>query len=152
MLRSDKEVERLDDKNEARADGGRRFQREGPATEKDLDLAIVVLVRGTKSSRLSKERRGRRDETEIGNRMASQRYLGATPIWALRTIRRTFYSMRLEIGSQWRSAVIVLGQVSSRPSVTDTWPIRPYTCTNDIDSVTSSIQSQFKEFFEKPLS
>ena len=32
--RSDKEVERLDD-NKARADGGRRFQREGPATEKD---------------------------------------------------------------------------------------------------------------------
>jgi len=27
VLRSDKEVERLDDKNEARADGGRRFQR-----------------------------------------------------------------------------------------------------------------------------
>jgi len=40
---SDKEVERLDDKKEARADGGKRFQREGPATEKDLDLAIVVL-------------------------------------------------------------------------------------------------------------
>jgi len=25
----------LDDKKEARAEGGRRFQREGPATEKD---------------------------------------------------------------------------------------------------------------------
>ena len=24
--------------------GGRRFQREGPATEKDLDLAIVVKI------------------------------------------------------------------------------------------------------------
>src|SRR6218665_2971035 len=71
-------------------DGGRRFQREGPATEKDLDFAIVVLVRGTKSSRLSRERRGRRDEAEVGSRMASQRYLGATLIWALRTIRRTF--------------------------------------------------------------
>ena len=46
----------MDDKEEARADGGRRFQREGPASEKDLDLAIVVLVRGTKSSRLSRER------------------------------------------------------------------------------------------------
>ena len=46
VLRSDrpKDVERLDDKKEARAEGGRRFQREGPATEKDLDLAIVVLV------------------------------------------------------------------------------------------------------------
>ena len=32
----------MDDKNEARADGGRRFQREGSATEKDLDLAIVA--------------------------------------------------------------------------------------------------------------
>src|SRR6218665_4224761 len=39
VLRSAKEVERLDDRKEARADGGRRFQREGPATEKDLDLA-----------------------------------------------------------------------------------------------------------------
>ena len=72
-LRSDKEVERLDDKKEARADGGRRFQREGPATEKDLDLAIVVLVRGTKSSRLSRERtcRGRRDEAEVGSGMSN---------------------------------------------------------------------------------
>jgi len=31
----------LDDKNEARADIGRQFQWEGPATEKHLDLAIV---------------------------------------------------------------------------------------------------------------
>ena len=53
----------MDDKNEARADGGRRFQR--PATEKDLDLAVVVLVRGTKSSCLSRERRGRRDEAIV---------------------------------------------------------------------------------------
>jgi len=43
----------LDDKKEALAEGGRRFQREGPSTEKDLDLVIVVLVRGIKSSRLS---------------------------------------------------------------------------------------------------
>jgi len=68
--RSDKEVERLDDKKEARADGGRRFQRDGPATEKDLDLAIVVLVRGTKSSRLSWERRWRRDKAEVGSRIS----------------------------------------------------------------------------------
>jgi len=46
----------LDDKREARAEGGRRFQREGPKTEKDLDMAMVVLVQGTKSSRLSRER------------------------------------------------------------------------------------------------
>src|SRR6218665_1222292 len=45
-------------------------------------MAMVVLVQGTKSSRLSKERRGRRDVAEVGSRMASQRYLGATPIWA----------------------------------------------------------------------
>ena len=70
VLRSGKEVERLDDKKEAQADGGRRFQREGPATEKDLDLAIVVLVRGTKSSRLSRGRRGRRDEAEVGTQSA----------------------------------------------------------------------------------
>ena len=73
VLRSDKDVERLDDKKEAQADCGRRFQREGPATEKDLDLARVVLVRGTKSSRLSKERRGRRGEAEIGSRMGGHR-------------------------------------------------------------------------------
>ena len=36
-----------------------------PATEKDLDLAIVVLVGGTTSSRLPTERRGRRNVAEI---------------------------------------------------------------------------------------
>jgi len=46
----------LDDKNEARAEGGRRFQKEGPITEKDLDMAKGVLVRGIK--------RGRKDEAE----------------------------------------------------------------------------------------
>src|SRR6218665_215168 len=65
---SDKDVERLDDKRKARAKGGRRFQREEPITEKDLDMVMVVLVRGTKSSRLSKERRGRRHEAEVGSR------------------------------------------------------------------------------------
>jgi len=44
----------LDDKREARAEGGRRFQRERPITEKDLDMDMVVLVQGTKSSRLSR--------------------------------------------------------------------------------------------------
>src|SRR6218665_3264137 len=39
------------------------------------------------------ERRGRRDVAEVGSRMASRRYLGATPIWALRTISRTLYSI-----------------------------------------------------------
>jgi len=53
----------LEDKKEAQSDGGRRFQREGPATKKDLDLAIVVLVRGTKGSRLSREHRGSYDYT-----------------------------------------------------------------------------------------
>ena len=51
----------MDDRREARAEDGRRFQREGAITEKDLDMAMVVLVRGTKNSRLSMERRGRRD-------------------------------------------------------------------------------------------
>jgi len=41
---SDMDLERLDDKKEARAGGGRRFQREGPITEKDLDMAMVVPV------------------------------------------------------------------------------------------------------------
>jgi len=48
VLRRDKDVETLQDKKEARAEGGRRFQKEG-ITEKDLDIAKVVLVRGTKS-------------------------------------------------------------------------------------------------------
>ena len=51
----------MDDRREARAEGGRRFQREWAITAKDLYMAMVVLVRGTKSSRLSMERRGRRD-------------------------------------------------------------------------------------------
>jgi len=38
----------LEDKIEARVEGGRRFQREGPIMENVLDLAIGVLVRGTK--------------------------------------------------------------------------------------------------------
>ena len=42
------------------------------ALEKDLDLAIVVLVRGTKSSRLSSERRGRRDESDDGMSQRSE--------------------------------------------------------------------------------
>ena len=66
-FKNDKDVERLDDKREARAEGGRRFQRGGTITEKDLDRAMVVLDRGTKSSHLSRERRGRRDEAEVGN-------------------------------------------------------------------------------------
>ena len=64
----------MEDKKEARADGGKRLQREGPATKKDLDLGIVVLVRGTNSSRLSRERRGRREGSEGGSPMASWRY------------------------------------------------------------------------------
>src|SRR6218665_3040173 len=42
VLRSDKGVERLDDKKEARAQGGRRFQGDRPAIKKDLDLAILT--------------------------------------------------------------------------------------------------------------
>ena len=34
----------MDNKREARAEGGRRFQREGAITAKDLDMAMVVLV------------------------------------------------------------------------------------------------------------
>ena len=43
-LRSDKDVERSADKKDARAEGGRRFQRKGPITEKDPDMTMVVLV------------------------------------------------------------------------------------------------------------
>ena len=34
----------MEDKKGARADGGRRYQREGPATKKDLDLAILTVI------------------------------------------------------------------------------------------------------------
>ena len=80
----------------ARAEGGRRFQREGPATEKDLYLATVVLVRGTNSSRLSNLtrspylRRGRRNEVEVRSRMASRRYLGVTPHLAFKDNKEKF--------------------------------------------------------------
>jgi len=40
-LRRDKDVERLEDKKEA--EGGRRFQREGPITEKDGHLQNAHL-------------------------------------------------------------------------------------------------------------
>src|SRR6218665_2507493 len=59
VLRSDKDVERLDDKREARAGGGRRFhaKRRGNNGKRSRHaMAMVVLVRGTKSSRLSRER------------------------------------------------------------------------------------------------
>ena len=69
------------EKHELKVEGD--FKEKGPITEKDLDMAMVVLVQGTKSSCLSRERRGRRDEVEVGSRMASRRYLGATPIWGL---------------------------------------------------------------------
>jgi len=36
----------VEDKKETQAETGRRFQREGPITEKDLDIAIVVLHKG----------------------------------------------------------------------------------------------------------
>ena len=67
---------------------------------KVLDLTIVVLAQGTKMSHLFKERKGRRDVAEKGDLMESQRDLGATPGWALRTRRRTLYSMQAEIESQ----------------------------------------------------
>jgi len=51
VLRKDKDIERLEDKKEARAERGRRFQREMPVMEKDLDLAIEVPA-----SCLSRER------------------------------------------------------------------------------------------------
>jgi len=47
VLTSDKDVERSEDKKEERAEGGRRFQREGPIMEKDSDMATVVLVQGS---------------------------------------------------------------------------------------------------------
>src|SRR6218665_2918195 len=68
---------------------GNQCHREGPITEKDLDMAMIVLVRGTKSFHLSRECRGRRNDVDVGSRMASRKYLGATPIWALRTISST---------------------------------------------------------------
>src|SRR6218665_1113503 len=49
VLRSDKDVERLDDRREVRAEGGRRFQREGAITVKYLDMAMIVLAEGQKA-------------------------------------------------------------------------------------------------------
>src|SRR6218665_1855775 len=43
VLRSDKDVEILDDKKESRAEGGRRFQMEGPPTEKNIFTVSVIL-------------------------------------------------------------------------------------------------------------
>jgi len=56
----------LGDKKEAQDEGGRRFQKEGPVTENDLDLAIVVLVQGIKRSDLpgSVEDEGMRQRSE----------------------------------------------------------------------------------------
>jgi len=80
----------LDDNNEARADGGRPIQMEGLATKKDLDLAIVVLVRGTKSSRQLRELiiidDGMRQKSEVGWGHGD---IKVPPLKALRTIRRT---------------------------------------------------------------
>jgi len=57
----------LDDKKEARAEGGRRLQREGLATKKDLDLAIVVLVLGQRAPACqgSVEDKGIRQRSEV---------------------------------------------------------------------------------------
>jgi len=49
--------------------GSRLFPRDGPIIVKDLDLTIVVLAQGTRRSRLSKGRRGRKDVAEKGNFM-----------------------------------------------------------------------------------
>ena len=45
----------MDDRREARAEGGMRFQREGAITAKDLDMAMVVLVIRGGSTRATKE-------------------------------------------------------------------------------------------------
>jgi len=47
--------------------GKRLFHREGPITVKDLTL--ILLAQGTRGSRLSKERRERKDVAEKGNLM-----------------------------------------------------------------------------------
>ena len=47
-----------------RREGGSPFHREGPMQAKDLDLAIVVLTRGTKRSSRSEDLRGRNDVKE----------------------------------------------------------------------------------------
>jgi len=47
----------LKDKIEAQAEDGRQFQREGPIMEKNLDLATIVVVRGTKVSPVQRAQR-----------------------------------------------------------------------------------------------
>src|SRR6218665_2394823 len=104
VLRSDKDVERPDDKKEARAEGGRQFQRDGPATERDLDLVIVVVVRGQRAPAChgSVDGEGTRQRSEIG-------YLTdifSSPIWFLiKGNKENFVfneRLRVEIGSQCR--------------------------------------------------
>jgi len=43
----------LDDKEEARSDGGRRFQSEGPATEKVHYKSLLIIVLQRFSTRVS---------------------------------------------------------------------------------------------------
>ena len=75
----------MEDKKEAQAVGGRRFQREGPITEKELDLAIVVLVRG------SVEDEGMRQRSDSVTKLFSR--------CPQLEIRRFLYSMQVQIGS-----------------------------------------------------
>ena len=58
----------MDDRREAQAEGGRRFQREGARTAKDLDMAMVVLVSGTKAPACpwSVEDEGMWQRSEVG--------------------------------------------------------------------------------------
>ena len=53
------------EKHELKVEGDSKEK--GPKTEKDLDMAMVVLVRGTKSSRLSSvEDEVMRQRSEVG--------------------------------------------------------------------------------------
>ena len=93
---------------EERTEGESAFQRLGPIEGKDQDWAKAVLLRGTKSSSLSKERSGRLEEAQWGRNITSTRYFGTKPRWALK-IRVRFLNcrpIRARRGSQCSSSTI----------------------------------------------
>jgi len=65
----ERDAERDPDSKVKRREEGQAFQREGPMVAKDLVWAMVVLTRGTKRTRLSKEQKGLCGVADKGERM-----------------------------------------------------------------------------------
>ena len=70
VFRKEKDAGRHPDSKVKRREDGRAFQSEGPMVAKDLVWAMVVLLtRGTKRTCQSKERSGRFEVADKGERM-----------------------------------------------------------------------------------